>query len=221
MDPFLCNTFRPVVIFGCSIVLRNVWACIDAPCLGADVCVFFYYVTVMMWHWQAGVQGPQSNPPSLSPSMLNVPGHRKLPRTSGSQGLLGSGISCWEETAEACVASALANQHSHHTHMHARRPNLCSPSIIPSSFFRRGQTPTKARWAHKSQRGPMGESEGRRGGDKGTLKCLVKADRAAESSLMLAQTDNSLKFWVKLMSCQFVFNMSVFGKCLGCKELSM
>ncbi len=95
-----------------------------------------------------------------SPSMPNVPGHSTLPRTSGSQGLLGSGISWWEETAEACVASALANQHSHRTHMHARCPNLCSPPIIPSSFFsiRRGQTPTKA-WAHKSQRG-RGRGEG-------------------------------------------------------------
>lgn len=49
------------------------------------------------------------------------------------------------------------------------------------------------------------------GGDKGKLKCLVKAGRAAESSLMLAQTDNLQKFPVKLMSCHFVFNMSLLA----------
>lgn len=100
----------------------------------------------------------------LSLSMLDLPCPSRLPRTSGPRGLLGSGISQCEETAEACVASALANQHSHHTHIHARRPNLCSPTIISSTLFFsicRGQTPTKAR-VHKSQRGLRGGGRGQR-----------------------------------------------------------
>lgn len=99
--------------------------------------------------------------------------------------------------------------------MHAA-PIYADPSIIPSSFFfsvRRGQTPTKA-WAHKSQRGWAGRGGEGRGGDKGTPKCLVKADGAAESSPMLVQTDNVQKFPVKLMSRQFAFNIQDLGESL-------
>lgn len=37
---------------------------------------------------------------------------------------------------------------------------------------------------------------------------MVKADGAAESSLMPVQTDNVQEFPVELMSCHFVFNVS-------------
>lgn len=103
--------------------------------------------------------------------------------------LLGRGISWWEETAEACVVSALVQ--STHAHIYECCTNLCSPSIIPNFFFCRGQTPTKA-WAHNSQR------EAGTGRDKGTLKCLVKADRAAESSLMMLKL-------IICKDCHFVF----------------
>lgn len=49
-------------------------------------------------------------------------------------------------------------------------------------------------------------------GDKGKLKCLVKADWAAESSLMQARTNNLLKFPVKLVRYDFVLNMSGLEK---------
>lgn len=97
--------------------------------------------------------------------------------------------------------------------MHAA-PIYADPSIIPSSFFfqsagvRHPQRPGPT----KVKGGGLGE-EGR-GGDKGTLKCLVKADGAAESSLMLVQTDNVQKFPVKLMSRHFAFNIQDLGESL-------
>lgn len=53
------------------------------------------------------------------------------------RGLLDGGISRWEETAEACVASALANQHSTsaQARTHATTPLYSDPWIIPHLTF--------------------------------------------------------------------------------------
>lgn len=85
------------------------------PCRGVCVCFLLCHnddVAVATMHTGASARAPSA--------MLNVRGHSSLLRNSGSQGLLGSGINPWEETAEACVASALANQHSSCS-------NLCRP----------------------------------------------------------------------------------------------
>lgn len=126
------------------------------------------------------------------PSMLNVPGHSKLPRTSGSQGLLGSGISQWEETAEACVASALANTHMHTT------PIYDTPSIIPSpSFF-------QSAGARHPQRPRPTKVKGRGGGQWHTEEaCWV-----ITSSLFELIMCKNLP--VKLMSQHFLFHTLVF-----------
>lgn len=120
------------------------------------------------------------------------------------RGLLGSGISWWEETAEACVASALANQHSRHTHMHARRPNLCSPPIIPSSFFFQA-----AGVRHPQRPGPTKV----RGGGEGT-KALWSAWSKLTGLLShhwcwfkLIMCEKKKKLPGKLMSCHFVFSI--------------
>ena len=131
-------TFSDLFVITVVPLFRGMCGLTSMPCSTPqcrDVCVRVCYF-VLCHSDDVALAGRRTGASvQASPSMLNVPGHSKLLRTSGSQGLLGSGISRWEETAEACVASALANQHSHRTHMHARRPNLCSPSIIPSSFF--------------------------------------------------------------------------------------
>lgn len=122
--------------------------------------------------------------PSPSVPALSTPGRIEPLRTSGSQGLLGSRISQWEETAEACVASALANQHSHTRHL-----NLCCFSVIPPTPFFFFFSNLQGSDTHKGLGPQMLKGAG--GGDKGILKCLVKAVWAAESSL--AQMDHFAK----------------------------
>lgn len=134
------------------------------------VCAWDCYVTVMMWHTGASVS-------TLSVTAENL---------WMGEGLLDDGISCWEETAEACVASAVANQHSvhHRASTYARHhASLLRPLNNPPPLFfwppdQRGQKPTKGPGPQKSKRGGLA----RREGDKGTLKCSVKAACAAESS---------------------------------------
>lgn len=138
------------------------------------VCVCFLLchnddVAVATMHTGASAHAPSA--------MLNVRGHSSLLRNSGSQGLLGSGINPWEETAEACVASALANQHSSCS-------NLCRPvynsQLVFLFFFVNPQWPDPDKGP-----GPWTSSGGE--GDKVMLKCSVAAP---ESSLVLRQTNN-------------------------------
>lgn len=142
---------------GCSNTFWFAWANIGAErnnlavcmraCVGVCACV------TIMSQWWCGTRGPQ------------FPSSRLLPRTPGSEGAPDGGISCWEETAEACVASALANQHSvHHrastySRYHASLfPPLNNP---PPQFFcsplSTGVRHPQKAWAHKSQKGQSGE----------------------------------------------------------------
>lgn len=94
---------------GCSRVSWNVGAQFDAGAawLYAEVCVFLLCHNDDVATMRTGAS---SRPPS---AMLNMCDQSSQLRNSESQGLLGSGINQWEETAEACVASAHATQHSH------------------------------------------------------------------------------------------------------------
>ena len=103
----LDNIFKPVVVL-----------VVPLECVSPNHCVLCGVCISIMSQWWCGT-GRQSIRGALS--MPLHPYWTCLVTPSCWEPLdhwvLGGGINWWEETAEACVASAFANQHSHRSHM--------------------------------------------------------------------------------------------------------
>lgn len=187
------NDFREVPILGAP-RFPGMWGAqvnAGAECLHAEVCVWF----LLCHNDDVAVATMRTGASALPlrPCWTCVV-TAACRETLDHGGLLGSGINHWEETAEACVASALANQRSH-TGSYARCPNLWrSVDNSQLSFFSidGGQNPTKAR-AHRSQ-----------GEEKGT-----KARWSAQSKLTRLLSHH--RCWYKLIMCQRKVAESAFS----------
>ena len=89
-------TFSDLFVITVVPLFRGMCGLTSMPCSTPqcrDVCVRVCYF-VLCHSDDVALAGRRTGASvQASPSMLNVPGHSKLLRTSGSQGLLGSGIS--------------------------------------------------------------------------------------------------------------------------------